>query len=229
MPGNGVFASEFMQHVADAGDTCAQAFSGGSLTQACCQQISWFFQGLAALEASQVQVRSPFIDNELIRLLYRAPRRHFPGGDVRVKLVRDGFPALGMIRTDLGFAGRGGPIVAAASRFWNRATMRAEYACEHGDPRWFTGFDRVLLGKTLEKAFVGIHKFTHFSLWYRNELAGYVREMLLDPRTLSRPYLQSRAVEAMVDRHQRGIANYTGAIHKIITLEHIHRLFVDAP
>jgi hypothetical protein len=65
-------------------------------------------------------------------------------------------------------------------------------------------------------------------LWYRNELAAYVREMLLDRRTLARPYLEPREVEEIVDSHVEGLHNHTPAIHKIITLEHIHRLFFDA-
>jgi asparagine synthase (glutamine-hydrolysing) len=228
MPANGLFHRDFMQQVAAAGQTYAGAMNGDVRTEATSRQISWFFQGLAALESSQVEMRTPFIDNELIRTLYRAPRHQLAGGDVRVPMIRDGDLALGMIRTDLGFAGRGGPMAEAACRFWNRATMRAEYACEHGDPRCVPVVDRRVLGRTLEKTFVGIHKFTHFSLWYRNELAAYVRELLLDRRTLARPYLEARGVEEIVDRHVEGIGNYTPAIHKIITLEHIHRLFFDA-
>jgi len=228
LPGNGVFHPDLHSHIAAAAGTYAGEFKGHSLTQAANRQISWYLCGLLALESSQVEMRSPFLDNDLMRTLYRAPLHHFSGGDVRVQMVRDGNPALGAIRTDLGFAGRGGPIASAASRFWNRATMRAEYAFEHGDPRWASSVDRVLLGRTLERTFVGIHKFAHFSLWYRGELAGYVREMLLDPRTLARPYLQAKEVEAIVDRHVNGIANHTPAIHKLITLEHIHRLLVDA-
>ncbi|HWG21594.1 MAG TPA: asparagine synthase-related protein [Terracidiphilus sp.] len=229
MPDDGVFHSEFLQMVEMAAETHGRVFAGNTLTDAANRQISWFFYGLAALEASQVEVRSPFLDNELMRTVYRAPAHHFADGDVRVQMIRDGDPALGRIRTDLGYAGRGGPVVSAATRLWNCATMRAEYACEHADPRWVPGLDRALLGRKLEKTFVGIHKFTHFSLWYRNALAPYVREILLDPRTLSRPYLEPAQVRTMVERHVSGAGNYTPAIHRLITLEHIHRLFVDAP
>ena len=51
--------------------------------------------------------------------------------------------------------------------------------------------------------------------------------MLLDPRTLSRPYLQRKTVEEIAVRHTRGDRNYTTAIHKILTLELAHRLFLD--
>lgn len=227
-PGNGVFQPEFDGHIAAGAQTYADVFRGDSLTHVANRQVSWFFYGLAALELTQVEMRSPFLDDDLVRTLYRAPADPLPG-DVRVRMIRDANPVLGRIRTDLGYAGRGGRVAEAASRFWNRATMRAEYACEMGDPRWVPAMDRRLLGRTLEKTFVGIHKFTHFSRWYREELADYVRAMLFDARTLSRPYLRAREVEAMVDRHVSGEANCIPAIHKILTLELIHRLWIDAP
>jgi asparagine synthase (glutamine-hydrolysing) len=228
MPPNGHFHHDFLQQVAAAGDTYAEAMKGVALTEATSVQLRWFFQGLASLESSQVEMRTPFLDNELIRTLYRAPRHHSGGGDLRAQMIRDAAPALGRIRTDLGYAGRGGQVAEAVSRFWNRATMRAEFACEQGDPRFVPMVDRAVLGRMLEKTFVGMHKFAHFSLWYRDELAAYVREMLLDRRTLSRPYLEPREVEEMVDSHLEGAHNHTPAIHQILTLEHIHRLFFDA-
>jgi asparagine synthase (glutamine-hydrolysing) len=53
--------------------------------------------------------------------------------------------------------------------------------------------------------------------------------MLLDRKTLSRPYLESKSVEAIVCGHTKGGLNHTSAIHKLLTLELIHRLFLDAP
>ena len=81
----------------------------------------------------------------------------------------------------------------------------------------------------LERIFLGRHKFYHFRVWYRDQLANYVREMLLDSRTLSRPYLQRKSVEQVVQGHLKGNRNYTTALHKLLTLEHLHRLFIDSP
>jgi hypothetical protein len=52
--------------------------------------------------------------------------------------------------------------------------------------------------------------------------------MLLDRRTRARPYVDGRTLEGMVERHLRGDRNYTAEIHQVLTLELIHRLFVDA-
>jgi asparagine synthase (glutamine-hydrolysing) len=51
--------------------------------------------------------------------------------------------------------------------------------------------------------------------------------MLLDPRTLSRPYLDRNALEAVVRGHLKGGRNYTTEIHKLLSLELLHRLFID--
>ncbi len=227
-PADGVFNREFLREAAAAGQTYARSMGELKPVQASLRQISWFFYGLQALEGSQIEMRTPFLDNQLVRTIYRARGTFHAANDVRVRLIEEGSARLGRIRTDLGYAGRGGK---AATAFWNlfhRGTMRAEYAFEHANPQWLASVDRLFLGRQLEKQFVGLHKFTHFSRWYREELAGYVREILLDRRTLERPYLNAKAVESAVEEHLKGTANHTPTIHSLLTLEYIHRLFVDA-
>jgi asparagine synthase (glutamine-hydrolysing) len=65
-------------------------------------------------------------------------------------------------------------------------------------------------------------------VWYRDALAPYVREVLLDPRSLSRHYLNHRGVEALVQAHLKGMGNYTTQVHQLLTLELLHRLFFDS-
>jgi len=54
-----------------------------------------------------------------------------------------------------------------------------------------------------------------------------VQEMLLDPRSLSRPYIDRKGFEAVVLGHLQGNRNYTNEIHKMLALELVHRLFLD--
>jgi asparagine synthase (glutamine-hydrolysing) len=96
-----------------------------------------------------------------------------------------------------------------------------------GMPQWVARFDHTLSPLHLERLFLGRHKVFHFRLWYRDFLAGYVREMLLDPRSLSRPYIERKRLESVVQGHIKGDRNYTNEIHKTLTLEIIHRLFLD--
>lgn len=224
----GVFAQEFAKTIEAASSTYVAAMQGHPLTLASMQQTSWSYYGILSVELSQVQMRSPYLDNDLMRLLYRAPAEVLHDNNLRVRLIREGNPELVKVRTDLGFAGRGGAIASLCSQQLHRATMRAEYACEHASPRWLANLDRTVLCGLLERTFLGRHKFAHFSLWYRGQLANFVCDMLLDDRTLSRWYVDRPRLEAAVRKHVKGEENFTPTIHRLISLEYFHRLFVDA-
>jgi asparagine synthase (glutamine-hydrolysing) len=96
-------------------------------------------------------------------------------------------------------------------------------------PQWFARIDRLLSPLRPERLFLGRHKFCHYRIWYRDVLSRHVREVLLDPATLSLPYFEPKTVEAVVNGHLSGRRNYTVAIHKLLTVELIHRLFAKTP
>jgi asparagine synthase (glutamine-hydrolysing) len=190
-------------------------------------------RGVDTLEHSQVAVRSPFLDNDLLRVAFRDPKMHFVSNDIFAdhevcnRLIADGKPALRGLRTDRGLAGRPGWFNLL--RKWVlEFTFRAEYAYDYGMPQWIARIDHLFSLFHFERLFLGRHKFCHFRLWYRDALSNYVREVLLDRRTLLRPYLQKQAVEKMVKDHLRGTANYTVEIHQLLTLELTHRLIVES-
>ena len=198
------------------------------MTFAAFRQSPWYHHGVLALEQSQLTVRSPFMDNEFVRTVYRAPQEDSTNGDVRIRLISDGSPALGRIRSDRGVGGSGGRLTSALSRAYHEFTFKAEYAYDYGMPQSVARVDHLLSGMHLERLFLGRHKLLHFRVWYRDALSAYVREMLLDPRTLSRPYLEAKKVEAVVNGHLKGGLNFTVEIHKLLTLELMHRLFLDS-
>jgi asparagine synthase (glutamine-hydrolysing) len=148
---------------------------------------------------------------------------------VCLRLIGDGKRALRDVPTDRGLAGSRGRLAAVLARWLRELSFKAEYACDYGMPQWLAPLDRLMSPLRPERLVLGRHKFTHFRIWYRDGLAPYVKDMLLDPRTLSRPYLHPRTVETIVRRHLRGDRNYTSEIHKVLTLELIHRLLLDAP
>jgi asparagine synthase (glutamine-hydrolysing) len=191
------------------------------------RQAPWHHYGLLALEQTQVTLRSPYLDNEFVRTVFRAPKTAIASNDVSLRLIADGNSALMRLRTDRGLAGGRRRLPAAVSRRLLEFTSKAEYAYDSGMPQWVAQLDHLCAPFHLERLFLGRHKFSHFRIWYRDALAKYVREMLLDPRTLSRPYLESNRLEALVHGHLKGDRNYTTAIHKVLTLELLHRLFFD--
>jgi asparagine synthase (glutamine-hydrolysing) len=229
-----VFRPEFLSHV-DAGKTAyASLTREHSLSFIAFRQVPWHHYGLLALEETQLSLRAPFLDNDLVRTAFRAPNSATANTDIFadnrecLRLIGDGNPALLRIPTDRGLAGDSGPLATALSRRLLEFTFKAEYAYDYGMPQWLAKIDRAFSPFHLENLFLGRHKFAHFRIWYRNGLSNYVREMLLDPSALSRPYIERKGLEALVRTHLSGERNYTNDIHTLLTLELLHRQFLDA-
>jgi asparagine synthase (glutamine-hydrolysing) len=104
---------------------------------------------------------------------------------------------------------------------------KAEYAYDYGMPNWLARIDKGLAPFRFERLFLGRQKFCHFRSWYRRQLAGYVKEILLDHRSRSRSYLNGAALESIVKAHIKGLRNYTVEIHKLLSMELLHRTLLD--
>lgn len=63
--------------------------------------------------------------------------------------------------------------------------------------------------------------------WFRQKLAGYCREMLLDGRLGARGLVEENTIRDMLAAHVAGTANYTRQLRALISLEIWFRLFVD--
>jgi asparagine synthase (glutamine-hydrolysing) len=223
----GLFSSDMGPHLAAARQTYSRIVDTNPLSFSAFRQAPWHHHGLLALEQTQLTMRSPYLDSDVVRTLFRAPQSVTRNNDLRIRLIGDGNMELKKIRTDMGFAGRGECFPGALLRHYNNFTFKADYAYNHGMPQWMAKIDHILAPLHLERVFLGWHKYYHFRVWYRDALAGYLREMLLDSRTLSRPYWQKNNLEAMVQHHIKGDRNYTNEIHRVLSLELAHRLFLD--
>jgi asparagine synthase (glutamine-hydrolysing) len=226
-PAAGLFSPEFLSDVHLAAKTYAEVLYRHPVSFAAFQQAPWCLYGVLALEQTQLSMRSPYLDNDFVRTVFRSPASALASNEVSLRLVADGNRALLGVRTDRGLAGSQGDILGAASRGLLEFLFKAEYASDMGMPQWLARLDHTSPLR-LEHVFLGRHKPYHFRVWYRDALAKYVSEMLLDPLTLSRPYIERKGLEAVVRGHLKGDRNYTTELHKVLTLELVHRLFIDS-
>jgi len=226
MPSPGIYRQEVFSQISQAGETYRNQIRGNQTSVVAFRQPAAYHFGGIMLEQSQVTLRTPYLDNEIVRTVFRAPRVE-SGEDVRLRLIRDGSPELARLRTDRGL-GISNPIVSAVNRSYLEFTFKAEYAYDYGMPQWVAKVDHMFAPLHLERLWMGRHKLFHFRWWYRTILAKYVQEILLDPRALARPYLERKGVEAIVSGHLKGNRNYTMEIHRLLSLELLHRLFVDS-
>ena len=225
-PADELLSPEFIGYVHKAGKTYRAIRNAHPVTFAAFRQSPWYHHGILALEQSQLTVRSPYLDNDFVRTVFCAPKADRE--DVRMRLIGEGNHALRKIPSDRGVGGDFGPLSSMMRRGLLEFTFKAEYAYDYGMPQCVALADHMVSPLHLERIFLGRHKFLHYRMWYRNELAPYVKEVLLDPLTLSRPYINRKTLEMMVTSHLKGNRNYTMAIHKMLTLELLQRIFFDS-
>lgn len=192
------------------------------------KQVPWYMNTKFSIERSQIRIRMPYFDNDLVSLVYRAPKELSTDNRVALRLIAEGNQALASVVTDRGLAFRSVPFFMQARHALHQFTFKLEYAYDYGMPHWLARLDRVLSPLHLEKYILGRHKFHHFRVWYRDELSNYLKSVLLDGRTLKRPYLDGNVLQRMVGDHMGGTRNYTREFHKILTIELIQRRFLNS-
>lgn len=224
-----IFHPDFNLHIRESSNVLRKIDQAVSnpLTFTLFVETPWFGNNRLVSEQSQLTLRSPYLDNDLVSLIYRAPMGARDNKQLSLRLIRNGNTALHAIPTDRGYGGSLGFPLSDLARYYHEFLFKAEYAYNYGMPQWLAYFDYAFKHVHFERLFLGRHKFYHFRLWYRDDLADYVKAILLDDKTLNRPYLNRKGVEEVVQGHTKGYNNYTTEITKLLTLELIHRLLLD--
>src|SRR5271165_393880 len=105
-PTAGLFTQDFLSHVDAAQENYARLLTEHAVSFTAFRQAPWYQYGLLALEQTQLTVRSPFLDNDLVRTAFRAPNSAIAKSDIFEdsgdcsRLIADGNPVLERLRTD---------------------------------------------------------------------------------------------------------------------------------
>src|SRR5438045_6756691 len=122
-PLRGLFHPELARYVGRARSTYANLVRVHPLSFAAFRQAPWHHYGLLSLEQTQLSMRSPYLDNDFVRTVFRAPESACANNDICLRLIVDGSKELRRIRTDRGQAGAQGPLSAAFSRNLRASTF----------------------------------------------------------------------------------------------------------
>jgi asparagine synthase (glutamine-hydrolysing) len=221
-PASGLFAGDLSPALEAATKTWSESQNVHPVSFVAFRQSPWHHYGVLGLEQTQVGIRAPYLDNAVVKAVYQAPGDVSVNEQWRLRFIQDRSPELAALRTDRGIG---------ASSMFSRPLLeflfKAEYAYDYGMPQWVARVDHLFAPLHLERLWLGRHKVFHFRVWYRDHLADYVREILFDSRSLTRPYVTPEMVRTIVTQHVAGKQNYTTEIHRLIALELVHRLFLD--
>jgi asparagine synthase (glutamine-hydrolysing) len=194
------------------------------VTASAFEEIPWGLFGSFAAARSQVTFRTPYLDNDIVALAYRAPdgARHSP--DTALLLVSRS-PALAAIPTDRGLIYGDRGLGRLGRRIFSEATFKLDYLHKDGLPSWLMSAE-PLLNALSGVGLLGLHKYLPYRRWFRSELAPYVREVLTDAKTARLPYWRPKALDKIVEDHVRGRRNHVKEINAVLTLEAIDRLLL---
>jgi asparagine synthase (glutamine-hydrolysing) len=185
--------------------------------------------GRRAIEKSQVLLRTPFLDNELVKLVYQAPQHILQNDNLSVTIISRYNPYLLKIPTDRGLLGDGSRLSCLVRKNRQLALIKGEYLASHGMPNWLAAISRFGFDGLLAKCFLGRNKFEHFRLWTQKRFADYITEILFQGTEDLREFLNRRYVERMVHDHLAGRKNYLDEIDKILTIALAKRILLKPP
>ena len=154
-PAPGLYHPDLAAQFKVAIATYNRLFETHPLSFAVFRQAPWHHYGLLSLEQSQLTLRSPYIDNEFVKMVYRAPQSALTSNDISLRLIRDGDPALRKIRTDRGYGGSLPRLAASLLENYLEFTFKAEYAYDYGMPQAVARVDHALSVLHLERLFLG--------------------------------------------------------------------------
>jgi asparagine synthase (glutamine-hydrolysing) len=215
--------------ISRAVSACARFFAAERehpVTFAAFREIPWNIHGTLAACRSQVTLRTPFLDNEIVALAYQASPAVRNSFDSAVRLIQHKDPALATIATDKGWMGAARGLSAALRRLFSRVTFKFDYLCNEGLPSGLSSLDPVIDRLNGNLGVPGLHKFLWYRRWFRGELAPYIREQLHDPSALQMPFWNSDYVRRLAESHIKGYSNCVKEINAVLTLAAIHRLLI---
>ena len=224
-------AALFNQDYLKLGDAARGSYeheaSGHRLSLIAFKQVPWHHCSRLSVEQSELTMRSPYLDNEVVALAYQSPVATQRGAEWAWRFIAEQNPRLAEIPTDRGLSHRRVPVVTKLRRLYQELTFRADYLLDYGMPQWLAPIDRVLASAGWEKLFLGRHKFYHFRVWYRDKLGRYLEQILLDRDSQSRPHLQRGALKTLVSEHLSGRRNHTNELHQALSIELIYRQLIE--
>ena len=201
-----------------------------STTFAAFKEIPWNLFGSLAAGRSQINFRTPYLDNELVALAYQSPKAIRKSSLAASRLVKANSKILSEIPTDRGFAGDNFGLKYLCRRAFAEVTFKTDYYNNEGLPRRLSPFDPAFKFVTSKLKLAGLHKYLNYSGWFRKQLAAYVKQKLSDPQMRQGLFFNPDFLEQMVERHVGGKENFALEINSVLTLESIERqLFKELP
>ena len=203
---------------------------GNHLTRVVSEEIAWHEYGRVAVEQAYLTMRTPYMDNALVRLMYQAPKATRAAGDLQEMYVRDFAPEFGAQITNLGRFSSASPFLTKLAYYPFWALFKLEYIYLMATPHWITRLDRMFGGLHPEKLFSGRQKWEGYRIWIKTHFAEFIQEALLNWHAEYTEHFDYPTINRMVRQHIAGTHNHLLEINRALSVQLIYTgLLRDRP
>lgn len=197
-----------------------------SLTGTVFDEIPSHLFGPLATARSQLVFRTPFLDNELVELAYRAPASSLSSSAASLRLIAEGQDRLGQIPTDLGISCERWSPLAIARTVASKVTFKLDYWDKEGLGSGAAVFERVR--PLFQRAgLLGHHKFLPYREWFKEEFREVVDSAARRASSGAQPWFNSVVVNELGALHSVGARNNLVEINALLTLDAIDRVLLQ--
>ncbi len=189
------------------------------LTRVVSEEIPWSEFGKVAVEQAATTLRTPYLDNQLVKLMYRATSGLRACRDLQARYVKERDRRLSDVLTDMGRVREDGNLLGRIIHIMYRVWFKEEFIYLYATPHWLTWVDRRLEALKPERLLAGRHKFEGYRIWIKTHLSNFVRETLLNPQARCTEFFDKPWIAKIVERHIAGTHNYFREINKIMSVE----------
>ena len=196
------------------------------VTHAAFEEVPWHLFGPLAVARSQLTVRTPFLDNRVVELAYRAPPASRSSAAASLRLIHDHDPGLAAVPTDRGVSWNPVGLMSRGRQLAAQVTFKLDYWHKDGLPDALSLLDAPL-DLLSRLGGLGAHKFLAYRNWFRGALAQHAAQVISHERVRGMPFWSTSALRTLVQDHAGGRRNRLRDIHAVLTLEAVQRLLID--
>jgi asparagine synthase (glutamine-hydrolysing) len=189
------------------------------------REIPWNLYGTMAAARSQIIFRTPYLDNELVRLAYRIGPAYRTSPLAALLYVQSRNRRLASIPTDRGRSISNGIFRRLWARSSAELTFKLDYYHKEGLPS-AAAWAAPALNIFDSMGILGRHKFLAYRRWFQRELHPVIADTIRQRSILEMPYWNAHAIPAMVSSHQSGARNHISEISAILGIEAIDRVLL---
>jgi asparagine synthase (glutamine-hydrolysing) len=232
-PSEQLINQDFKKYLAMAKGNFKSTKKKHNLSSMLFNEIPWWWNGFISTQSTQVTVRSPYLDNDFIKVLYKAPNRELDfGAKFQLDLISDVKPELMRILTTGTHGGSSSRIISELVKKYIKLLMVSDkvYIREklpYSATNLIGRIDYLLSPLHLDKLFMGFSEFRRYRVWFRDQLSDFLKETLLNHKTYNRPYWNEKYIEKIVNDHTNGRGTYLREIRKVLQIELIHRVLIE--